>query len=162
MNHFIKTSLLLTSLSIGLVPVSINTVMANQPKKPLLMAQTQQLEGKSWTLVRWGSPDNLKSPVGDKDITAQFSQGKVSGSGGCNSYNGTYTIDGSQINFGPTASTKMACLDDTMNQESQYFAALDGAKSYKLNNQGQLEIEYQTDQDSGIMIFATDAVRALW
>ncbi|WP_456826692.1 META domain-containing protein [Cellulomonas sp. P5_E12] len=37
--------------------------------------------------------------------------GTVSGSDGCNQLNGTWKIDGSEVEFGPFAATMMACED---------------------------------------------------
>ena len=60
-------------------------------------------------------------------VTAIFAEdGTVSGSGGCNNYNGPYTVDGAALDFGPLISTKMACADEAVSlQEANYFAALD-------------------------------------
>ncbi len=59
------------------------------------------------------------------DVTAVFdTRGKLSGNGGCNNYNGPYTVDGEKIKIGPLASTKMTCEQAVMDQESAYLAAL--------------------------------------
>jgi heat shock protein HslJ len=154
--------LLLASLNIGLATVNIETVITHPITRPIFIAQTQNLEGTTWKLVRWGNPDNLKSPLAGGDITAQFSQGRIGGSSGCNRYSGSYTTKENQLKLGAVAATKMACLDELMNQESKFFVALDGAKYYKFNAQGQLEIEYETAQGSGIMVFSSQSVRGLW
>ena len=57
----------------------------------------------------------------------------VSGTGGCNTFSGTYTTDGDTISFGPLASTMMACEPPIMEQETVYFAALDGATTYAVD-----------------------------
>jgi heat shock protein HslJ len=57
--------------------------------------------------------------------------GKVSGTAGCNSYSGTYTTSGSEIEIKqPMASTMMACPEPVMKQEADYFLALAAAKSF--------------------------------
>jgi heat shock protein HslJ len=139
-----------------------NPIMANETPGQNLIAQNHGLTGKTWKLVRWGDRNNLKTPLAGSEINAEFADGRISGSGGCNRYNAGYTIDGNMLSFTPGASTKMACAEDIMNQEDQFLRALNGAKSYKINPQGQLEIEYETDQGSGVMIFASNTVRALW
>jgi heat shock protein HslJ len=60
--------------------------------------------------------------------------GTVSGKSGCNTYNGPYTVTGSQIKIGPLASTMMACSDPAgiMDQEQQYLAALQTAATYQI------------------------------
>jgi heat shock protein HslJ len=79
------------------------------------------LDGTSWTLTT--SPH----------ITLQFADGRASGSGGCNQYHGTYTVSGSSLTFGPTASTRRACAEDERNrQETQYFDALSRVAAYEV------------------------------
>jgi heat shock protein HslJ len=74
-------------------------------------------------------------PVGGTSISAQFtSDGKVWGSAGCNRYNGTYTVTGSNITFSsPLASTMMMCETAVMDQESAYLKALGEAKTFAVN-----------------------------
>jgi heat shock protein HslJ len=71
----------------------------------------------------------------DTGITAQFtSDGKLSGSAGCNQYSGTYTVSGNSITIAtPLASTMMACDPAVMEQESVYLNALGEAKTYSIN-----------------------------
>lgn len=66
-------------------------------------------------------------------LTAQFSNDNIiSGSAGCNSYNGAYETNGDEINIGPLGSTLMACAEDVMTQETQYLAALQSAATYQI------------------------------
>jgi len=58
-------------------------------------------------------------------------QGRVSGSGGCNQFNGPVAIQESSLTFGPLASTRRACTGALMDQEDRFFAALDAARSYR-------------------------------
>lgn len=74
------------------------------------------------------------------EVTATFGDdGKVTGSGGCNTYNAGYTVDGSKIKIGPVASTKMLCEGDAGTQEAAYFAALEKATTFDFV-QGRLEL----------------------
>jgi len=59
-------------------------------------------------------------------VTATFeTDGRFGGSGGCNSYGGTWTLDGQSLTLGEVVSTLMACADNAaMQQETAYFAAL--------------------------------------
>ena len=87
-----------------------------------------EITGKIWVLDSLnGSP--LEPGTG---ITAEFTtDGKVSGSAGCNRYSGQYTVSGSSIQFtAPMASTMMACPEPVMAQENAYFQALAAAKTY--------------------------------
>ncbi len=52
-------------------------------------------------------------------LTATFAEdGSLSGSGGCNTFNAGYTVEGADgLTIGPIASTKMACPDEVMTAE---------------------------------------------
>jgi len=55
----------------------------------------------------------------------------VAGNGSCNRFTGAAAIAGDHLKMGPLASTRMACADDTVNQqEATYFKALDAATRY--------------------------------
>lgn len=90
--------------------------------------QGGDLTGKVWALTELkGNP-----PVAGTGIFAEFTaDGKVAGSAGCNRYNGTYTVSGSNITFSsPMASTMMMCEQAVMDQESAYLKALGEAKTF--------------------------------
>ncbi len=88
------------------------------------------LPGTSWTLTSLDGND----PVADTQVTANFADdGTVSGSGGCNTYNGGYTVDGASIQMGPFASTRMACGEPVSAQEFAFFAAMEGATAYTID-----------------------------
>lgn len=57
--------------------------------------------------------------------------GDVSGFGGCNRYNGTYTLSDGDLSFGPIASTKMAC-PGVGDVERRFFAALSDTAGYRV------------------------------
>jgi heat shock protein HslJ len=67
------------------------------------------------------------SPAQGTELTATFTADAVSGSSGCNTYNGGYTLEGSAVTIGPLASTMMACDQPIMDQEAQFQAALQAA-----------------------------------
>jgi heat shock protein HslJ len=68
------------------------------------------------------------------EITAVFEEGKVTGSAGCNTYNGTYMVTAGanedEIAIGPLATTRMACEEKIMGQETLYLSSLEAAESY--------------------------------
>jgi len=79
-------------------------------------------------------------------ITATFdNQGNVYGNGGCNDYNGGYTLNGetnefgNDIQIGPLISTLMYC-ESTSSTESTYLQILNGATSYAVPNPQTLSI----------------------
>jgi len=64
--------------------------------------------------------------------------GRVFGSGSCNSYSGTYEITGEGVTFGPIAATKKACAMALMDQEMKFFAVLASAQRFEINEKGAL------------------------
>jgi len=77
------------------------------------------LEGTRWavTHLTQGPPPTASADPNSavsarpapSDAYLQFAEGKLTGSDGCNSLFGDVTITGSQITFGPIATTKKAC-----------------------------------------------------
>jgi heat shock protein HslJ len=87
------------------------------------------LEGPTWILQR----TLLRT-----EITATFEEGRVAGSAGCNTYNGTYAVTAGEnedeIAIGPLATTRMACQQNIMDQETRYLSALEAAESYTIED----------------------------
>lgn len=57
---------------------------------------------------------------------------RAGGNGGCNSYFTEAMFDGPALRFGPVAGTRMACDTPVMQQEAEYFAALEATAGYEL------------------------------
>lgn len=94
------------------------------------------LAGTTWaaTGVNNGKGGVESTALTDK-LTAVFGpDNTLSGSGGCNTFTAEYTVAGSDgLEIGAIASTRMACADDVMQLESEYFAALGSTVSYKIS-----------------------------
>lgn len=95
---------------------------------PLLRyrANTPGVAG-AWEVVSVLYDDAIRSVLGDTRLTADFGDdGKVQGSGGCNTFSGPYEEDGTQLRIGPLAATEKACTapEGANEQEQGYFAAL--------------------------------------
>ncbi len=108
----------------------------------------------SWKLIRWGNSEELSEPIEGTTITAQFSENQVSGSSSCNNYSASYQTNDDLLAIGSTAATKKSCAPEILAQESRYFMDLAGVKRYQINDQGQLEIFYETADENGVLIFA--------
>ena len=66
--------------------------------------------------------------------TIEFSPAStVTGSGGCNQFNGPYTISGQSLRIGPLATTNIACDEGVAAQEQAYLQALQSTTSYELS-----------------------------
>jgi len=119
-----QTGLLLTGGTAAL------TFVPEQPMEAL------PLEGTAWTLTTIATPDTqaVSSTIAGTKVTARFEAGDVSGSGGCNNYNGSYEAGEAQsLTFGPVSSTLKMCEQDVSDQEQAYFAALDATASYAID-----------------------------
>lgn len=109
---------------------------ANHKSILVYKAQSQDLSSTSWKVIGYNNgKQSVSSVLVGTTLTAEFAKdGTLSGSGGCNNYNGTYTVTGNQIKIGPLASTKMACgePEGVMEQESQYMVALQTAVTFQI------------------------------
>jgi heat shock protein HslJ len=100
----------------------LNYIAANVP-----------LENSLWTLTLM----NGQPITADTNITATFTpgdtpgEGVINGSSGCNTYNASYTLNGSNITVGPAAVTRMYC-EGTMDTEQAYLTALQASTSYEI------------------------------
>ena len=70
--------------------------------------------------------------------------------------------DGDRLTTGPIAATRRACAPLLSDQEFRYFEALDAAERYSFSPDGELLIEYQTDNSSGRLVYRSQAIRGLW
>lgn len=69
------------------------------------------------------------------EITATFEGGKVSGTSGCNDYNGSYKIDGNLLSVSNLSSGRKACDQPVMDQETAYLAALEAATAFQVQGE---------------------------
>jgi heat shock protein HslJ len=100
------------------------------------------LAGTSWTLVSVGG--NPVVEVSGAGLT--FDEGgNVSGSTGCNQVNGAYAVDGAALTFGPLATTRMACEDNLMAQETAVLEALAGVSGWEIDGEGRLHLTGGTE-----------------
>jgi polar amino acid transport system substrate-binding protein len=65
-------------------------------------------------------------------INANFDNGQVSGSGGCNTYNATYTTNGNNVTISYPVGTQISCAEDVMQQETAFFQALSSVATYQM------------------------------
>ncbi|WP_320172049.1 META domain-containing protein [Maridesulfovibrio sp.] len=56
------------------------------------------------------------------------SDGKIYGSGGCNSFRGHYSIENKEFRTGPLAMTRKACSGSLAAQEFEFMEALESAR----------------------------------
>ena len=94
-----------------------------------LAAQSQLLAGSSWSVTGYNNGKQaVVNALNGTSLTMVFaSDGKVSGSAGCNRYTATYNQDGQKLTFGPAAATRKMCAkpEGVMQQEQQFLKALE-------------------------------------
>ena len=90
--------------------------------KPILVytaASANPLEGE-WNVTGYNNGKQaVTSPIAGSTLTATFTpDGQVAGNGGCNTYSGPYKLDGTSLTVGPLVTTRMACEQAIMDQET--------------------------------------------
>ncbi|MFM7572720.1 MAG: META domain-containing protein [Snowella sp.] len=138
--------LLLLGTGIGFTPLVSHSVLAqmseeNTTNSAIIAQKVTSLENTSWQLTSLGEAQ----PLAEKPITLEFGKkNRLSGSSGCNRYMGSFSTKGNQFSVkSPLGSTMMACPEDLMKQEQQFLQALSAGQSYKINANGELEIQYR-------------------
>lgn len=92
------------------------------------------LDETKWTLISYSNTEGeLSDILKDSEITAAFSDNKLTGSGGCNNYTTSYSINGNAIIFGSIAVTSKACEEKVDMQEIMYFQNLEKTTNFKAN-----------------------------
>ena len=125
-----------TAIRLGLAIVVIGTVTA---ACSLLGSDNANggLGGTSWTVM---SIDGAPTLVDARPTMTFEFDGKLSGSGGCNGYTGTFRTEEDRITIGQLTSTMMGCEADRMAQEGAFGAALEASTNWRLTEQGTLEL----------------------
>jgi heat shock protein HslJ len=102
------------------------------------------LAGITWSLELYRGSSGSNVPViPTTDVTAFFGpSGDITGSAGCNSYTGGYTLSGQNgISIGPLATTLMYCGEPgVMDQETAYLALLRTVASYEVTIDAMLNL----------------------
>jgi len=96
------------------------------------VAGPSTLEGPLWTLTLL----NGQRPLDGAPIYIQFKDGELSGSAGCNTYNGGYTSDDKTLSVKNVVATRKVCAEPAgvMEQEETYLSLLNAAASYSTAN----------------------------
>jgi len=85
--------------------------------------------GRTWELTTLHGSEPLEGTIIDLTLESD----SMSGSAGCNNYNGSTEFEAGSMTLGPDiATTRMACEQEIMDQESAYLAALARVSAYVL------------------------------
>ena len=109
-----------------------------------------ELAGTSWQWQQSMYAGDIVVAASDPSrYTIAFNNdGSLAAQVDCNSGRGTYTLNGTDLSFGPIATTRMACPDDT--QDTIFAQDLAAVVAYTFVD-GNLHL---TLQDDGVMEFA--------
>ncbi len=92
------------------------------------------LEGSRWILASYVDAAGETVPaLPNREPTADFGAGRVSGSAGCNTYAASFDASDGKLTVGRAISTMMACEPSIMAQERALLKNLQAAASYKLD-----------------------------
>ena len=111
-----------------------------------------EFEDIQWKLKAYGTPGSLQPVQGNNDIILNFEskEKQINGSGGCNSYFGSYNLDSNcSLKITELGATERACLDPAlMQQEQNYFNILQGAESLQVEGE-----ELHISGSSGVLVY---------
>jgi putative lipoprotein len=111
---------------------------AGEPAELLLVRAREAAAPEAPGLVGrvWIAEDIAGRGVVDRSRTSLSfgADGRVSGLAGCNRYNGSYTLDGASLRFGPIAGTMMACPPALAEQEQRLHAAMAQVRGWRIAN----------------------------
>lgn len=135
-----------------------NTVILTDKKANTILEFEKQTQENVWNFIgknHWKliSLNNVGMDYGKAAIHFNIKENKVNGNTGCNSFFGSYTVNGDAITFSQMGSTKMACLDgDKMKIEDEILKIL-SSKNLRYDVAEQTLNFY--DGDKLVMIFGT-------
>ncbi len=102
-----------------------------------------------WELVEFSRDGAVvPEPVGGR-ATLTVTDGELGGTSFCNSYSGTYRLDGDDLTVSGLGGTEMGCAPELMDAESAYLAALaaveqaDNAEGYLVLSGGDAELRFR-------------------
>lgn len=95
------------------------------------------LTGSAWRITALGDAALIEP----ERLSLNFlDAGRVAGSGGCNRIVGGFSLTGEGLQFGPMASTMMACPDPLMDQERRMIDALEQVVAFDVGADGRLHL----------------------
>lgn len=109
------------------------------------------VEGPVWDLV---VPDESLTGSG---ANLALADGTAAVHGGCNTYFGSYELDGDSLTFGELAGTRMACGPAETAVEDYFLGALEGVAGYAVLDDGTLQL---LDADGNVSLTFVEEVVA--
>lgn len=129
--HFHKLRLAALALTVSVALTGCDSADSSEK-------DVSQIEDIQWNLAKIG---DQSVPTDDPHVRANLTfhskDHRVSGSGGCNQFQGGYTVDGESLSFGQIASTLKACAEG-MDLEQVYLSSFEDVATWRIDK-GHLE-----------------------
>lgn len=111
------------------------TLMVTLPGATLAQEEPTTPEGTTWHLTAYAADGVAETVPWVVDATLLLEGGNASGSGGCNTFSGSYTLGGEALTFGEAFSvTRKACPDPRMGVEDAYLPLLPETASWAIED----------------------------
>lgn len=127
-------------------------------------ASAPALHGSMWEVTAYNNGRQaVVSILAGTRVTARFgSDGRITGSAGCNEYFAEYHVAGQSITIGPPGSTRKFCAEPpgAMDQELLYLQAL--ASAATLRFEGNARLILRTAAGAIAVTFARARGQAMW
>lgn len=144
--HFPRIAMLLAGLAIA---GSTNGSLADDARQHVaqLEQRTRSIpQGTTWRVVRIDG-----KRIAGRPSTLVFNANGNFGGKTCNSYGGSYKIDGRALTLSQVVSTMMACPEPLGAQERALFAAFPKVSGWRMTRRGLLEL---TGANGAVLIAA--------
>ncbi len=94
----------------------------------------ESLNDTTWTIITIGQLPVLEG----LNTEVRFADGRISGSAGCNRFNGSYNVASNVLAFRGIVSTRMICPEKQMAQETSFLSLLSGPLTKRYTVEGYL------------------------
>jgi heat shock protein HslJ len=128
-------------VSILLTVVSLAGCATTAPSPVPASEAPIDLPGTVWRLVSLGGV----TPAGAAPTLELGTDGSATGSTGCNSFTGRYSIDGPGLAVSPLATTKRGCEPAIASQEMAFLAGMTGVTRWAIGTDGRLVLAGRTE-----------------
>ena len=138
-------------------------IIAYGDAQELVFVPLGSLIGSEWLLQAYGPADAETPVLAGSLISLNFTEDEqISGSAGCNTYGGAYSLSDGLLSFIDVFFTERACMEEgIMAQEASYLAAILSATGYELQGE-QLLISYGDADERLRFVRAFDLVGTEW
>lgn len=116
------------------IVIGLTTATLLVSAMPVAAQDEPTLEGTQWALVSYADGSSLTGVPLGIDAGLLLESGIASGSSGCNSFNGSYTLEAASLDFDDAFTTTLrACTGDADAVESAYYDALADVAAWSID-----------------------------